>query len=38
MILQILSVREANDPTVEELTKAGLDGIADLKAVLKANM
>jgi mannose/fructose-specific phosphotransferase system component IIA len=38
MILQILSVREANDPTGEELTKAGLDGIADLKAVLKANM
>lgn len=38
MILQILSVREASDPTIEELTKSGLDGIADLKAVLKANM
>lgn len=38
MILQILSVREANDPDMEELLKAGHDGIADLKAVLKANM
>ncbi|MBQ6492274.1 MAG: PTS sugar transporter subunit IIA [Erysipelotrichaceae bacterium] len=38
MILQILSVREANDPTVEELIQSGHDGIADLKAMLKANM
>lgn len=38
MILQLLSTREAADPETEELVKAGLDGIADLKAVLKANM
>ena len=38
MILQILSVREANDPTVEELIQSGHDGIADLKAILKAKM
>lgn len=38
MILQILSVREANDPTIEELIQSGHDGIADLKAMLKANM
>ena len=38
MILQILSVREANDVDVAELLKAGNDGIADLKAILKANM
>ncbi|MBQ1347649.1 MAG: PTS sugar transporter subunit IIA [Erysipelotrichaceae bacterium] len=38
MILQILSVREANDVNVAELLKAGNDGIADLKAILKANM
>ena len=33
MILQILSVREANDVDVAELLKAGNDGIADLKAI-----
>ena len=38
MILQILSVREAADCEVEELLKSGTDGIADLKAILKANM
>ena len=38
MILQILSVREANDVDDAELLKAGNDGIADLKAILKANM
>ncbi|MBQ2655755.1 MAG: PTS sugar transporter subunit IIA [Erysipelotrichaceae bacterium] len=38
MILQTLSVREANDVDVAELLKAGNDGIADLKAILKANM
>ena len=38
MILQILSVREASDVDVAELLKAGNDGIADLKAILKANM
>lgn len=38
MILQILSVREASDCDIEELLKSGTDGIADLKAILKANM
>jgi mannose/fructose/sorbose-specific phosphotransferase system IIA component len=38
MILQILSVREANDPQAEELIQSGHDGIANLKEVLKANM
>ena len=38
MILQILAVREASDVSVEDLLKAGNEGIADLKAVLKANM
>ena len=38
MILQILSVRENSDPTVEELVNAGKDGVADLKAMLKANL
>ena len=38
MILQILATREAGDPELEELLKSGTDGIADLKAVLKANM
>ena len=38
MILQILAVREAGDPDLEELLKSGHDGIADLKAILKANM
>jgi mannose/fructose-specific phosphotransferase system component IIA len=38
MILQILSVREAADVSIEELLKSGTDGIADLKAILKANL
>lgn len=38
MILQILAVREASDVSVEDLLKSGNEGIADLKAVLKANM
>jgi len=38
MILQILSTREASNPSVEELLKSGNEGIADLKAVLKANL
>lgn len=38
MILQVLSVREASDPSLEELLKSGTDGIVDLKAILKANM
>ena len=38
MILQILAVREAGDVDVEELLKSGHDGIADLKAILKANL
>ena len=38
MILQVLSVREAGDPETEELLQSGHDGIADLKAMLKANM
>ena len=38
MVLQILAVREASDVSVEELLKSGNEGIADLKAVLKANM
>ena len=38
MVLQILAVRESSDCTVEELLDAGHQGIADLKATLKANM
>ena len=38
MILQILAVRENADVSTEELLKSGNDGIADLKAILKANM
>ena len=38
MILQILAVREAGDPSIEELLQSGHDGIADLKAILKANL
>ena len=38
MILQILSVREANDPEIDELIQSGHDGIANLKEVLKANL
>ena len=38
MILQILSVREANNPEAGELIQSGHDGIANLKEVLKANM
>ena len=38
MVLQILSVRENADCTVQELLDAGNQGIADLKATIKANM
>lgn len=38
MILQILAVRENGECTVEELLDAGHQGIADLKATVKANM
>lgn len=38
MILQVLSVRESGNPTVEELMNSGHEGIADLKAVLKSSM
>ena len=38
MILQVLSVRESNDPTLDELINAGKDGITDLKAILKTNL
>ena len=38
MILQILAVREGGDTTPEEMINSGKDGIADLKATLKANM
>ena len=38
MILQILSIREANDPEIDELIQSGHDGIANLKEVLKANL
>ena len=38
MVLQILAVRENGDCTVEELLDAGHQGIADLKATVKANM
>lgn len=38
MVLQILSVRENADCSVQELLDAGNQGIADLKATIKANM
>ena len=38
MILQILAVREVSDVPVQDLLNSGNEGIADLKAVLKANM
>jgi len=38
MILQILAVRENSECTVQELLDAGTQGIADLKATVKANM
>ena len=38
MILQILAVRESGEVSVQDLLDAGNQGIADLKAVLKANM
>lgn len=38
MILQILAVREAGDVSVEELLKAGNEGITDFNEVMKANM
>lgn len=38
MILQILAVREAGDVSVEELLKAGNEGITDFNEVMKASM
>ena len=38
MILQILAVREAGEVNVEELLKAGNDGITYFNDVMKANM
>ena len=38
MILQILSVRENSDCSVQELIDAGNQGIADLKQILKQQM
>ena len=38
MILQILAIRESGDLSIEELLQSGHDGIADLKAILKANL
>lgn len=38
MILQILAVREVSEVPVQDLLNSGNEGIADLKAVLKANM
>ena len=38
MILQILAVREAGDIDVEELLKAGNDGITNFNEVMKASM
>lgn len=38
MILQILAVRESSDVSIQDLLTSGNEGIADLKAVLKANL
>lgn len=38
MVLQILSVRENSDCSVQELIDAGNQGIADLKQILKQQM
>ena len=38
MVLQVLSVREATNPTVEELLNSGHEGITDFKQILKANL
>lgn len=38
MILQILATREAGEVNVQELLDAGIQGITNLKEVLKANM
>lgn len=38
MILQILAVREAGEISVEELLKAGNEGITDFNEVMKASM
>ena len=38
MILQILATREAGNVNVQELLDAGIQGITNLKEVLKANM
>ena len=38
MVLQALAVRENGPLTVRDLLESGTDGIADLKAVLRANL
>lgn len=38
MVLQMLATREAGNVNVQDLLDAGNQGIADLKATLKANM
>lgn len=38
MVLQALATRESGDPSVEELVNAGKDGVADVKAIIKANL
>ena len=38
MVLQALATREAGDPTPEDLVNAGKEGVADVKAIIKANM
>ena len=38
MILQILAVRESSDVSIQDLLTSGNEGIADLKAVLKAHL
>lgn len=38
MVLQALATRESGDISVADLVQSGKDGVADLIAVLKANM
>jgi len=38
MVLQVLSTRESNTVNADDLVNAGKEGVADLKAVMKANM
>ena len=38
MVLQMLSTREAGDVDIPGLLDAGVQGIADLKAIIKANL